>query len=87
MATVLFIVKATIPKDKEAAFNKWYNDEHCPQALQLPMGLTRLSGRPYIRPIDAHANSSSRRKNLPHAAKLSTCALLLSIGQSAKHTR
>jgi len=36
MPTVLFIVKATIPKDKEAAFNKWYSDEHCPQALQFP---------------------------------------------------
>lgn len=31
MATVLFVVKATISKDKEAAFNRWYNDEHCPQ--------------------------------------------------------
>ena len=36
MATVLFIVKATIPKEKEAAFNTWYSDEHCPQALQFP---------------------------------------------------
>ena len=36
MPTVLFIVKATIPADKEAAFNKWYSEEHCPQALQFP---------------------------------------------------
>jgi hypothetical protein len=36
MPTVLFIVKATIPKDKEAAFNKWYNEEHCSQVLQFP---------------------------------------------------
>ena len=36
MATVTFIVKATIPPDKEAAFNRWYNAEHCPQALQFP---------------------------------------------------
>lgn len=36
MATVLFVVKATIPADKEAAFNRWYNEEHCPQALQFP---------------------------------------------------
>jgi hypothetical protein len=34
MATVLFVVKATIPKDREAAFNRWYNEEHCPQLLQ-----------------------------------------------------
>src|SRR5437870_9051386 len=34
MATVLFMVKATISKDQEAAFNAWYNEEHCPQLLQ-----------------------------------------------------
>ena len=34
MATVLFVVKATIPKDQEAAFNRWYNEEHVPQFLQ-----------------------------------------------------
>ncbi|PYM39421.1 MAG: hypothetical protein DME17_01280 [Candidatus Rokuibacteriota bacterium] len=34
MATVLFVVKATISKDQEAAFNRWYNEEHCPQLLQ-----------------------------------------------------
>jgi hypothetical protein len=36
MATTLFIVKATIPADKEAAFNRWYNEEHVPQVLQFP---------------------------------------------------
>jgi len=36
MATVLFIVKATIPRKKEAAFNRWYNDKHCPQFLRYP---------------------------------------------------
>ncbi len=35
MATVLFMVKATIPKDKEAAFNKWYNEVHVPMFLQF----------------------------------------------------
>ena len=35
MATVLFIVKATIPKEQEEAFNRWYNEEHCPQLLQF----------------------------------------------------
>jgi hypothetical protein len=36
MATVLFVVKATISKDQEAAFNRWYNEEHCPQFLRYP---------------------------------------------------
>ena len=36
MPTVLFIVKATIPASDEAKFNKWYNEEHCPQFLQYP---------------------------------------------------
>ena len=34
MATVLF--KATIPRKKEAAFNRWYNYKHCPQFLRYP---------------------------------------------------
>ena len=34
MATVLFVVKATIRKDREDAFNRWYNEEHVPQFLQ-----------------------------------------------------
>lgn len=36
MATILFTVKATIPADQEAAFNRWYNEEHVPQVLQFP---------------------------------------------------
>jgi uncharacterized protein (TIGR02118 family) len=35
MATVLFMVKATIPKDKEEAFNRWYNEVHVPMFLQF----------------------------------------------------
>jgi hypothetical protein len=35
MATVLFVVKATITKDREEAFNRWYNEEHVPQVLQF----------------------------------------------------
>src|SRR5439155_737744 len=35
MATVLFVVKATIRKDREDAFNRWYNEEHVPQVLQF----------------------------------------------------
>jgi hypothetical protein len=34
MATVLFIVKATIPRKKEAAFNRWYNYKHCGKFLR-----------------------------------------------------
>ena len=34
MATVLFVVKASITADQEEAFNRWYNTEHCPQLLQ-----------------------------------------------------
>src|SRR3970282_2906063 len=36
MATVLFVVKATIPRKKEAAFNRWYSYKHCPQFLRYP---------------------------------------------------
>jgi antibiotic biosynthesis monooxygenase (ABM) superfamily enzyme len=34
MAITIFVVRATITKDKEAAFNTWYNREHVPQVLQ-----------------------------------------------------
>ena len=34
MATALFTVKATIEPEQEDAFNRWYNNEHCPQVLQ-----------------------------------------------------
>src|SRR5262245_29394026 len=36
MPTVLFVVKATIRPDQEAAFNRWYNEEHVPEVLQFP---------------------------------------------------
>jgi len=35
MAIAIFVVRATITKDKEAAFNTWYNEEHAPQVLQF----------------------------------------------------
>jgi antibiotic biosynthesis monooxygenase (ABM) superfamily enzyme len=35
MAVTLFVVRATITKDREAAFNRWYNEEHVPQVLQF----------------------------------------------------
>jgi hypothetical protein len=46
MAVVLFVVRATISKDKEAAFNTWYNNEHVPQVLQFNGA---VSGRRYKR--------------------------------------
>ena len=46
MATILFMVKATIPSDKEAAFNRWYNEEHVPQVFQFP-GLVSAHRYPY----------------------------------------
>jgi len=36
MATVLFVVKATIAADHEDEFNRWYNEEHVPQFLRFP---------------------------------------------------
>ena len=44
MAVTIFVVRATITKDKEAAFNKWYNNEHVPQVLQFNGA---VSGRRY----------------------------------------
>jgi antibiotic biosynthesis monooxygenase (ABM) superfamily enzyme len=35
MAVTLFVVRATISKDREAAFNKWYDEEHVPLVLQF----------------------------------------------------
>jgi antibiotic biosynthesis monooxygenase (ABM) superfamily enzyme len=35
MAVTIFVVRATISKDREAAFNKWYDEEHVPQVLQF----------------------------------------------------
>ena len=34
MAVVIFVVRANVNKDKEVAFNKWYNEEHVPQLLR-----------------------------------------------------
>lgn len=44
MAVGLFVVRATITKDKEAAFNQWYNEEHVPQVLQYDGA---ISGKRY----------------------------------------
>ncbi|MBO0763600.1 MAG: DUF4286 family protein [Hyphomicrobiaceae bacterium] len=34
MAVTIFVVRASVTKDKEDAFNTWYNTEHVPQVLQ-----------------------------------------------------
>lgn len=44
MAVTLFVVRANVTKDKEAAFNKWYNEEHLPQLLRYNGA---ISGRRY----------------------------------------
>jgi hypothetical protein len=46
MAVTLFMVRATITKEQEAAFNKWYDEEHVPQVLRFN-GV--ISGRRYKR--------------------------------------
>jgi antibiotic biosynthesis monooxygenase (ABM) superfamily enzyme len=35
MAVVIFMVRANVTKDREASFNKWYNEEHVPQLLRF----------------------------------------------------
>ncbi len=34
MAGALFMVRATIAPEREDAFNRWYDNEHCPQLLR-----------------------------------------------------
>ncbi|MCC7083004.1 MAG: DUF4286 family protein [Burkholderiales bacterium] len=46
MAVGLFVVRATIAKDREEAFNSWYNEEHLPQVLRYNGA---VSGRRYRR--------------------------------------
>ena len=46
MAVTLFMVRATITKEQEAAFNKWYDEEHVPQVLRFNGA---ISGRRYKR--------------------------------------
>src|ERR1700733_647615 len=35
MAVTLFVVRATITKEREEDFNRWYNTEHAPLVLQF----------------------------------------------------
>ena len=44
MATALFVVKATIKKEHEDAFNRWYNDEHVPHFLRFPGAVSARRG-------------------------------------------
>jgi hypothetical protein len=46
MAVGLFMVRATIAKDREEAFNRWYDREHLPQVLRYNGA---VSGRRYRR--------------------------------------
>ena len=46
MAVTVFMVRATITKEQEAAFNKWYDEEHVPQVLRYNGA---ISGRRYKR--------------------------------------
>jgi hypothetical protein len=41
----LFIVVASIAPEKEEAFNRWYNEDHLPKALERLPGI--ISGRRY----------------------------------------
>ena len=41
----VFIVWATIPPEKEEAFNRWYNEDHLPKTLEWLPGVK--SGRRY----------------------------------------
>ena len=40
----LFIVMASIPREKEEEFNRWYNEDHFQKAIKAP---GKLSGRRY----------------------------------------
>ena len=40
MATVLLTIRATITKDREQEYNRWYNDEHCPKVVRLSGALS-----------------------------------------------
>ena len=44
MSIGLFVVRATIRKEHESAFNTWYNEEHLPQVLRYNGA---ISGRRY----------------------------------------
>jgi hypothetical protein len=46
MAVTVFMVRATITKEQEAAFNKWYDEEHVPQVLRYNGA---ISGKRYKR--------------------------------------
>jgi antibiotic biosynthesis monooxygenase (ABM) superfamily enzyme len=48
MAIGLYVVRATITAEREAAFNKWYNEEHLPQLLRYNGA---VSGRRYRKDV------------------------------------
>src|SRR3972149_3409439 len=81
MATVLFVVKATIRPDQEEAFNRWYNEENVPQFLQWP-GAVRaprykaLEGARRHRPRAPAQRSAARVGGRPHPADVRPLGLL-----------
>jgi antibiotic biosynthesis monooxygenase (ABM) superfamily enzyme len=48
MAIGLYVVRATITAEREAAFNKWYDEEHLPQVLRYNGA---VSGRRYRKDV------------------------------------
>jgi hypothetical protein len=48
MAIGLYVVRATLTAEREAAFNKWYNEEHLPQVLRYNGA---VSGRRYRKDV------------------------------------
>ena len=48
MAIGLYVVRATVTAEREAAFNKWYNEEHLPQVLRYNGA---VSGRRYRKDV------------------------------------
>ena len=48
MATVLFVVRATITADQEDAFNAWYHDEHIPMLLRYKGAVSARRYRKFL---------------------------------------
>ena len=48
MATVLFVVKATIRKDQEEAFNRWYSEDMAVYELESEANFRALMASPHM---------------------------------------
>ncbi len=60
-ANYLLIVQAEIPPEHETAWNKWYDEEHLPDALACP-GV--LSGRRYVSVNEASITKGGGNKRI-----------------------